>query len=259
MNAVVDVAENVVLNDKLAVPSFKAHSQYSPLKVLQDLEEKRITWETGIYRTSNEALYGILTECHAFTQAPGLTVEQARQRNSALEKFYKERGYTYKTDSPLVTRVIRAVFGDVDRRRISTYSLVLRQAQRQNISFMDLPKWIEEQNGLQEIRLSKSINYVKLETKVELGKQYFMMKPSLGRARSEQLSILAEPDKLGTACVLLAEQQADASFDIRAVMRPTGLLNMAFSLLYNKEKEDISLKEQEIEAARKADGSSASV
>jgi elongation factor G len=89
-----------------------------------------------------------------------LTISEAKQRSAALEAFYKERGYVYKQDLPLVTRVVRAVFGARDRRRISTYSLVLRQAQKEDIMAINLAAWIEERGGVQEITLARSANYV---------------------------------------------------------------------------------------------------
>jgi hypothetical protein len=70
---------------------------------LADLEAERITWETGAYRTSNQALYAVLAKCLFIAQAD--TTELAKRRNAALEAFYKQRGYSYKEDSPPANRV----------------------------------------------------------------------------------------------------------------------------------------------------------
>jgi hypothetical protein len=46
----------------------------------------------------------------------------------------------------------------VDRRRLSTYSLVLREAIKQKVLATQLAEWIEQNGGIQEIRLSQSAN-----------------------------------------------------------------------------------------------------
>jgi hypothetical protein len=219
---------------------------------LRSMEAKRIDWETGAYRTSNQSLYQVLAECLAYSGE--LPVSMAKLRNSALATFYRERGYRYKEEAPLVTRVVRAVFGDVNRRRISTYSLVLRQAQKENVTYANLSEWIEERGGIQEIRLSRSTTFVSPAQKISVGKMYFDGKPDLGTVQSEWLSIEADPSYIGQACVLLAEQQADGSFHVRAVIRNQAALKAAYTALYAKQKEAHTKAELEVAAANDADG-----
>ena len=219
---------------------------------LRSMEAKRIDWEQGVYRSSNQALYQVLAECLAYSGE--LPVSMAKLRNTELAKFYKERGYKYKEDAPLASRVVRAVFGDVNRRRISTYSLVLRQAQKENVGYANLPAWIEERGGIQEIRLSHSATFISSEQKANVGKMYFEGKADLGTVQSEWLSIEADPSFIGQACVLLAEQQADGSFHVRAVIRNQSALKAAFTALYAKQKDAQTKAEAEVAAANDADG-----
>ena len=237
---------SVVLNDSNTKSNVPANIE------LSSMEAKRIAWETGVYRTSNQALYQVLAECLAYSGE--LPVSMAKLRTAALVTFYKERGYRYKDDAPLVTRVVRAVFGDVNRRRISTYSLVLRQAQKENVAYADLPAWIEERGGIQEIRLSRSSTFVSPVQKASVGKMYFEAKPDLGTVQSEWLSVEADPSFIGQACVLLAEQQADGSFHVRAVIRNQAALKAAYAALYSKQKEAHAKAEAEVAAANDADG-----
>ena len=94
--AVINVS-SVVLNDN-ATPVVGAANLE-----LRSMEAKRIDWETGAFRTSNQALYQVLAECLAYSGE--LPIKMAKHRNDALAAFYKERGYRYKEDAPLVTRV----------------------------------------------------------------------------------------------------------------------------------------------------------
>ena len=117
-NAVETTATNkVVLNDKQK-KARKATIASTSTKLLYAMEESRITWEEGVYRTSNQALYQVLAQCLQFCGE--LSIGDAKARLASLEKFYKSRNYKYNKTKPLITRVIRAVFGDVDRRRLST-------------------------------------------------------------------------------------------------------------------------------------------
>ena len=202
--------------------------------------------------TSNQELYTVLADCLAFCGE--LSISEAKQRSSALEQFYKERGYKYKRDLPLATRVVRAVFGEVDRRRISTYSLVIRQAQKESIGIQALSDWITKRGGVQEITLARSATYITPKTKAEIAREIADTKQPLGFAKSELLSFLADAEFIGESCVLLAEQQADGSFGIKAVLRNDGLVNAAYAALYTIQREKLEKAQAEIKAANDADG-----
>ena len=221
----------VVQNDEIALTP-----PAQPLtKVLADLESERITWEEGVYRTSNQALYALLAHCLAIAQAD--TPEQVKQRNAALAAFYLSRGYSpAKPSSPPATRVVKAVFGAVDRRRLSTYSLVLREAIKQKVLATQLAEWIEQNSGIQEIRLSQSATFVKPAAKAEMAKQSFNSLPELASVKSEALSQFADANFMGECCVLIAEQAANGSFVVRGFTRAGGAVNAAFAALYAEQK-----------------------
>jgi hypothetical protein len=219
------VQSNVITNNK-AVMTNKQRSK----DVLARMEGERKQWEEGAYKTSNKQLYGILAECLAFGGA--MEIGEARERAKVLETFYAERNYRYKKDSPLMTRVVRAVFGDIDRRRLSTYSLVLREAQRQNVFPLQLADWIEENGGVQEIRLTQSATFVGQKARVAFGNAELVKRKSLAVVKTAQLEALADAGFVGNACVLLAEQQADGSFAVKELLRSSGVVNAALAALY---------------------------
>jgi hypothetical protein len=233
--AIEPTAEVVVQNDIANEASITPLSVAQPLtRVLADLETQRVVWEEGVYRTSNQALYALLAHCLVIAQAD--TPELAKQRNAGLEAFYKLRGYSYKKDAPPATRVLKAVFSNIDRRRLSTYSLVLREAIKQRVQATQLADWIEREGGVQAIRLSQSATFVKPAAKVEQAKQTFDTLPELGTLKSEALSLLADGNYLGECCVLVAEQAADGSFVVRGLTRAGGAVNAAFAALYSEQK-----------------------
>lgn len=220
--------------------------------VLLSLEARRVMWESAEYRTSNQVLYGMLAECLGF--AGEMTTADAKVRNAEIEKLYKERGYKLRADTPLITRIVRLVFGDRDRSRINTYSLVLREAQRRNIGPLDLAEWIEAEGGLQSIRLGRGANYVKPSERVAVAKNSFDSLPVLAVAKSEEFSLLADAEFVGTECVLLAQQQADGSFAVRALIRSGGAVSAAYAALYSQNKLALTAARLEIDSANDADG-----
>ena len=253
MNAVeTTVTSNVVLNDKPAQAVGNSNVVVNATKLLASMEAKRITWEQGAYRTSNLELYKVLADCLLF--AGELTVAESKQRSTALEAFFTERGYKYKKDSHIIARVVRAVFGNIDRRRISTYVLVLRQAQKSKVEATQLAQWIEDGGGIQEIKLARSATFISPTGKASIAKADFENLPVLAIAKSEQLSQLADAGFVGEDCVLIAEQLADGGFAIRALVRKEGAVNAAFTALYGDIKAQEVAAKKEADAANDADG-----
>ena len=253
MNAVeTTVTSNVVLNDKPAQVVGNSNVVVNATKLLANMEAKRITWEQGAYRTSNLELYGVLADCLLF--AGELSVSESKLRSSALEGFFKSRGYKYKKDSHIIARVVRAVFGNIDLRRISTYVLVLRQAQKSKVESTQLAQWIEDNHGIQEIKLARSATFVSPTDKASIAKADFDNLPVLAIAKSEQLSQLADAGFVGEDCVLIAQQLADGGFAIRALVRKEGAVNAAFTALYSDIKAQQVAAKKEVSAANDADG-----
>lgn len=240
---------NVVSNDV----SVSANKTTSSIDTLFRLESTRKQWEEGAYKTSNQQLYAILAECYAY--AGDLSFTEARQRTAALEAFYKQRAYRIKKDTHITIRVVRAVFGDIDRRRTSTYSLVLRAAKAANVLPMQLAAWIEEHGGVQEIRMSRSATFVSPKQKVEIAQQSFSALPVLASVKSEQLSQLADAGFNSEDCVLLATQMDDGSFAVRALLRGGVAVNAAFAALYADKQKEQKAALAEAQAANDADGS----
>ena len=164
----------------------------------------------------------------------------AKVRLASLEKFYKSRNYKYNKTKPLIARVIRAVFGDVDRRRLSTYSIVLRKAQKLNVPYLELADWIENQGGVQEIKLGQSGTFVSMADKAEMAKEHFD-------------SLTADADFMGDTCVLLAEQNSQGGFDIKVVIRNASVVKAAFAAMYSKQQEVTAEAKRVVDAANDAE------
>ena len=242
--------DNTVGNAVEHKPATTLHYSVAALK---DMEAARINWEQGSFRKSNEELYAVLQQCKAF--CGDLLPADAKQRSAALEKFYKERGWRYNKETPIETRVLRAVFGMENRRRVSSYSLVLREAKKKGVGISSLATWIEDQGGVQEIRLSQSKTFVSPAEKAQIMKERLASRKCfIDFAKSETLSLLADGEFMDEDCVLLANQQPDGSFGIYTVLRSSGVMNAAYVATYAKAEEIEAQAKKEIEAANDADG-----
>jgi hypothetical protein len=183
--AVQPTAKVVVQNDNTVITPITAETEFLELPAapaseaaeLKKLEEKRKQWETTVYRTSNLQLYALLADCLEYGRA--MEVAEAKIRNKELDAFFDERGYVVKRESPLFSRIAKAVFGNIDRRRICTYSLVLRSAQKAGVTAANLAEWIETNGGIQEIKLSRSDTYVSPKQKAEIVTMVRNNNPSL--------------------------------------------------------------------------------
>ena len=92
----------------------------SSLSLLQRLEERRVQWESSLsHRTSNQHLYAVLADCLDYGQMNDSSAF-CKTRNDELNDFLELRGYRVSKKSPMLTRVVKAVFGNVDRRRVSS-------------------------------------------------------------------------------------------------------------------------------------------
>lgn len=234
-------SNNVVQNDKAFAAANAKDIIYD---ALIELEQQRIEWEDGVYRTSNQALYAILSQCLQYG-ADLPTTEGNKERREALDAFYKQRGYRIKKETQLMTRIVRAVFGDIDRRRISTYSLVLRQAKKENVSPDAFADWVEERGGVQEIRLARSSTFVSPKAKAETAQSSFKHMDKLAVVKTDQLSQLTNPDLIGEHCLLVATQEADSSFTVRALVTANSSVNAAFAAIYQAEKAEAERLEKE--------------
>jgi hypothetical protein len=226
-------ATNVVSNNKSAAATPSAHQQM--LDTLAYIASQREQWEAGVYRKSNEELYSILQNCYAVDYAIITAESGAADMRKAITDYAARLGFSFKEGTPVMNRIVRCVFGNVQRSRISTYALVLREAKKRGVNIDDIPQFIEQAGGVQEIRLSKSSTYTSPKRKAEIARTTAFT-ASLAIAKSSSLSKLADSKLANTACVLLATQLPDGTFAIHAVVRSEGAIKAVLIAQYTQSK-----------------------
>ena len=114
---------------------------------LRRLHDKRTSWQNGVYKRSNDELYGILAECHTLLVQLRGEVKLRKKLNEAIEAA----GYKVRSNTSIELKVVRAVFG-VENKRIEAYVRVLQLAKAEMPKGWTLPEWIEEHGGIEEVR-----------------------------------------------------------------------------------------------------------
>jgi len=202
------------------------------LPSLAELAEERKQWEVNVYRTSNQQLYALLAKCYAYYQGMDGEEDAAKQRRAHVREFAAKHSLRFVDGTHCMTRVLKCVFYNgaqaIDRRRISTYSIVLRAALAQGLAADQVANFIESNGGVQEIRLSQAKGEVKVPMS-ELVRNSLNSLPVLARLRDSELTVHIKADDHGKTVALLAEVQSTGEFVVRAIIRNLWHVNQALA------------------------------
>jgi hypothetical protein len=249
VNPTTSANANVVLNDIIANGAIvsiiaadgtkeEIKPEAGPVKLLQELIAERKAWEADAYRTSNEQLYALLQRIYNFYRSVSGPDNKLKQEQ--LLNYCSAQGYRFTKSSHLITKVVRCVFEDraMDRRRVSTYSLVLRSAHKQVLSGVlaadAVAKFVAEQGGVEQVRLAKSPTALTPKQKAQAATQ--MQADTIAVVNSEMLSAVTAVGNVNKHAVLLAVQQADGAFAIKSLLYGDGVVNAALAAFYAKQQ-----------------------
>lgn len=233
--AVVADANAVVLHDIAAVNAATQMPNFSAYKELQALANAKNDWEHNAYRTSNDQLYGLLQKCYGLYKLICADPANAKARIEEIDAYLsKEHNAKLSASAHTITKIVKAVFG-ADRRRVSAYSIALRAALDAKIAVDQIPQYIRENGGVEELRLAKSPNAKTAKQKAEDAKTT-VDKSVLAKLSVEALTEKLDPAKIGTQHVLIVTQGADGTLNINALVSATSAVNAALAAYYTQNK-----------------------
>jgi len=239
--AALGVPSNVVVSN--TTPA----AQPSAFEQLKSLESARISWETVELAQSNNRLYSILKQAYSFylVMKQDTDKEVRKAKLEAMEAFIADKGYTnsFGATTHDMTRVVKCVFG-VDRRRVSAYSIALREALRQEVSADDLVAFLQDNGGVEQIRMggTKPLSATK---RAELVKAE-VSEAVLNTVKFDASVVSANTDWVDKQVVFVATYLPTGEFEVNAVIRHDGAVNTALAAYY-------SSKQAKIRADLKAD------
>lgn len=239
-----EVAAAVVQHDTAA----QAAAQFKAgIASIEQLVIEREVWETTVYRTSNDMLYGLLQKCYAlYKRMEGMSAEAVTLREN-LTSYINLKGIKCVKSSHTIVKIVKCVFGD-DRRRASAYGIVLRAALAKQIAVEAVPEFIRSQGGVEEIRLAKSPNAMTPKQKAAAAADA-VKADSMGVFASKGLDEVFDAGKTDSAVVLIGTWQADGSVIVRSVVQSDTAVNAALASYYSSNKDAVQKQAQQQEAA----------
>ncbi len=216
--------------------------------VIDQLVTEREVWEKTDCARSNEKLYALLQNCFALHNTMVGSDALAKALRKGLVNYIEFRKYPFTDSTPLMTRIVKCVFG-VDRRRVHSYATALLAAKERRIAVIELPRWLKEQGGVEEVRRSAKSGSTSMAKRVDEGK-LVLQSEVLAVVHSDKLNAQFSTEKLQEGVVLLATRSDDGSFAIRKVIQADSVVKAAIASCSSLGKQ--AKKKQQIEADAKA-------
>lgn len=218
--------------------------------LLENLEEEREKWEITELAASHKSLYGMLTKCYAFylRLKTDKSSEVREQTRKGLDAFIAARGYDFQQSTHDMNRVVKAVFGVVDRRRVSAYGLALRAALVEGplnsknkptpVPESQLSTWLADKGGIEEIRLGSKNKGMSPKARAHKAETVVRTKKLMTFAVDETV-MQFDTNDTDKQMVLIATYRPTGEFDLHAVVKNDSAVTAAFAAYYSENKESL--------------------
>jgi hypothetical protein len=202
---------------------------------LKQLAKATTEWEQGAYKTANEGLYVFIQgSLQLYKELTDANDENLMHKKQGLNDFLSLNGMDDYTSKPLPQKIIRCVFGNRDRRRISTYNVVLRSLIADKVEVANVPTHITSRGGVQEMSLGRKPGALTAKDKATQVKGAVQAQV-LGSVKTAETDLLVNPAKHGEAFAAVLTQNPDGSFTVNCIVDSTGAVNAALTAYYGAE------------------------
>jgi len=208
-------------------------------------------WLNGVHRTANEQLYVILQRCYHLYSLMASDKVQNEKLKAAIERHNNERNLGIDTKSHTMTNIIKVVFG-ADRRRASSYSSALRVALAQKVKVQDLPQFLRDAGGVEEVRRKQTNGGAQKVDKVKAAVRQ-IASVNLAVIDADAISSKLDCGAIGKQVVLVATQDVNGTLIINSVVQTEGVTNAVLTAIYNAEHKEWSKQKEEEQPASEAD------
>jgi hypothetical protein len=123
---------------------------------------------------------------------------------------------------------------------VSSYRTVLLAASAEEIAPAELPAWIEEQGGIQAIRVSKGrSSFLEQYEMMKLTRSYLLERGNVATLRCDELSKQTSIERNNREVVLVATKKPDGTFVVHAVIEAEAAVDKAMAAYRDKNLEAI--------------------
>lgn len=217
-------------------------------EVIDRLVSEREVWEKSELASSNQKLYGLLQSCLALHNTMVGSDALAKSLRKGLSNYITQKNYPFRDSTSLMTKIVKCVFG-VDRRRVHAYATALSAAKEKRIGVIELPRWLKEQGGVEEVRRESKASSNTVSARLAEGK-VVLQADVLAVIQSDKLNAQFSTESLSEGVVLLATRGDDGSFSIRKVIQTDSVVKAAIASCSAMGK--AMKKKQQVEADAKA-------
>ena len=186
---------------------------------LDALSERRQQWEITDYKKANDGLYALLAGCldvfqNKFVNADGNS--RKTLRNELCARLIAD-GVKVQSNTTTLTMFVRFVFSS-DRKRAHGYAYVLKAAISKAITANDLPAYIAEQGGIEEIKRDMVVSEAAQAKRAAIVSATGEVKANVELATITPLATLSLVGVTGDYAVLLAKPAPDGMVSIVGVL-----------------------------------------
>ena len=228
------VAANIAAQESSQAPSVE-YSEGMRTRLTQ-LAKEATNWQDTAYTTANAGLYLLMQKCfELYKELTDTTDTNLKYKKQGLADHMSLKKLDAYQSKPLPQKIIRCVFGDRDRRRISTYNVVLRCMIAESWAVSDVPAMIAARGGVQEMSLSRKPGSLTSKQKAEqVGAK--VSEQVLATVKSDATAKFINPEKVGEKFAAVLTQEADGSFSINCIVQSTGAVTAALNAFYATEQ-----------------------
>ena len=202
---------------KVAFQPTSANVAYANVLIsqLDGLVSKRKQWETTDYKKANEGLYSLLASCLEVFKSKFVDADDSDKKTlrSDLTARLTAEGVRVQRNTTTLTMFVRFVFGS-DRKRAHGYTYVLKAAISYDVTAANLPSWIVDQGGIEEVRKRMIVSEEAQQRKAELATAQAQVKASIEQAVVTPLAKLPMSGISGEYALLLAKPEPDGMLSI---------------------------------------------
>jgi hypothetical protein len=186
---------------------------------LDALRAKRITWEATDYKKANEGLYDLLAQCKKLfdEQFVKATDDNRKTLRMDLEAKLKADGLKAQRNTTTLTMFVRYVFGN-DRKRAHAYTYVIKAAISYDVAAENLPNFITNEGGIEEIKRKMVVKEETLIKRAELAKAQEAVVADLEEAKVKPIATVKLGNIKGDYAVLVAKPNVNGDTDIIGVL-----------------------------------------
>jgi hypothetical protein len=186
---------------------------------LDGLVTKRKQWEATDYKKANEGLYSLLASCLDVFNSKFVNAgdDDKKTLRGELKNRLTADGVRVQRNTTTLTMFVRFVFGS-DRKRAHGYTYVLKAAISYEVSAANLPSWIVEQGGIEEVRRQMIVSEEAKQRKADLANAQTQVKVSIEQAVVTPLAQVRLSGVSGDYALLLAKPAPDGTVSIVGVI-----------------------------------------